>query len=322
MFSQITIAQFLTLCKRCVIVIVVSALIWAAAGASRLEAGFIEDSLENWQAGWQAWKAADYAAALREWSKDGIMTDFTRRPARNYYWRIRALTNLGRKTEAESLKKELARKYPFDYYTFLLFPDWGASAHPFDGYLKLAGMFYPRLWGEEVGLAASKTGAPKELIWAMMRRESKFRRYAISRAGAMGLMQLLPTTAADIAERIGIPPENTDLNKPEQNVLFGASYIVQLIRRFDGDLPRAVAAYNAGAANVERWSTLTASDWIEWVEEIPFPQTREYVRSVLENREVYLMTSGRNDLPRLAVIAERRLTHTTLAQSDKKSVNN
>lgn len=302
--------------------IVVSALIWAAAGASRLEAGFIEDSSDNWQAGWQAWKAADYATALSEWSKDGIMTDFTPRPSRNYYWRIRALTNLGRTSEADALKNDLARKYPFDYYTFLLFPDWEASVQPLDVYVKLAGIFYPRLWAGEVGLAAKKTGVSEELIWAVMRRESKFRRYATSRAGAKGLMQLLPTTAADIAERIGVSPANTDLNEPEQNVLFGASYIMQLVRRFDGDLPRAVAAYNAGAANVVRWDTLTARDWIEWIEEIPYPQTREYVRSVLENREVYLIISGRNDLQRLAVIASRPLIPEVFVQRYKVNVNN
>lgn len=312
----------MTLCKRCVIVILVSALIWAAAGVSRLEAGFVEESSLNWQAGWRAWKAADYDAALREWSKDGIMTDFTPRPARNYYWRVRALTKLGRTDAAESLKTEIARKYPFDYYTFLLFPDGGASAHPYGVYAKLAGIFYPRMWADEVSAASVKTGVSEELILAVMRRESKFRRRAESSAGALGLMQLLPSTAADIAERVGIRPEDTDLKQPNQNILLGASYIMQLVRRFDGELPRAVAAYNAGAANVARWNTLTASDWIEWIEDIPYAQTREYVRSVLENREVYLMISGRDDLPNLAAITSRPLTRSVFARLDKDRANN
>lgn len=307
----------MTLCKRCAIALLVSALIWAAAGASRLEAGLAGSSTNNWQAGWRAWKAADYETALLEWSKDGVMTDFTPRPARNYYWRVRALTELGRVREAEDLKAELARKYPFDYYTFLLVPDGGASSHPFGVYVKLAEMFYPRLWAGEVCAAAEKTGAPEELIWAVMRRESKFRRRAISRAGAVGLMQLLPSTAADVAIRVGITPEDTDLHQPEQNVLLGASYMMQLVRRFGGDLPRAVAAYNAGASNVARWNALGAGDWIEWVEEIPYAQTREYVRSVLENREVYLMISGRNDQPSLAVIASRPVTLGFFAKRDK-----
>lgn len=304
----------MTLCKRCAIALLVSALIWAAAGASRLEAGLAASSSNNWQAGWRAWKAADYETALREWSKDGVMTDFTPRPARNYYWRVRALTELGRVREADRLKAELARKYPFDYYTFLLSPDGGAPTHHAGVYAKLAEMFYPRLWSCEVSDAAEKTGASEELIWAVMRRESKFRRRVISRAGAVGLMQLLPSTAADVAARVGIAPEETDLNQPDQNVLLGASYIMQLVRRFDGDLPRAVAAYNAGASNVMRWNALGARDWIEWVEEIPYAQTREYVRSVLENREVYLMISGRNDLPCLAVLASRPLTLSVFAK--------
>lgn len=308
----------MTLCKRCAIALLVSALIWAAAGASRLEAGLAGSSTSNWQAGWRAWKAADYETALTEWSKDGVMIDFTPRPSRNYYWRVRALTELGRLREAESLKAELARKYPFDYYTFLLSPDGGAPAHPSGIYVKLAQMFYPRLWAGEVSAAAAKTGAPEELIWAVMRRESKFRRRAISRAGAVGLMQLMPSTAADVAERVGITPEETDLHQPDQNVLLGASYMMQLVRRFSGDLPRALAAYNAGAANVMKWNALGASDWIEWVEEIPYAQTREYVRSVLENREVYLMISGRHDQPSLAVIASRPVTLSVFAKRAKE----
>lgn len=309
----------MTLCKRCAIALLVSALIWAAAGASRLEAGLAGISASNWQAGWRAWKAADYETALLEWSKDGVMTDFTPRPARNYYWRARALTELGRVSEADDLKAELARKYPFDYYTFLLLPDGGAPTHPFGIYVKLAEIFYPRLWAGEVSAAAAKTGAQEELIWAMMRRESKFRRRVISSAGAVGLMQLLPSTAADVAARVGITPEDTDLAQPDQNVLLGASYIMQLVRRFGGDLPRAVAAYNAGASNVMRWDTLGASDWIEWVEEIPYAQTREYVRSVLENREVYLMISGRNDQPSLAVLASQPVKLGVFAKRAKES---
>lgn len=313
----------MTLCKRCAIALLVSALIWAAAGASRLEAGLAGSSSNNWQAGWRAWKAADYETALREWSKDGVMTDFTPRPARNYYWRVRALTKLGRVSEADGLQAELVRKYPFDYYTFLLCPDGGAPTHPSGIYVKLAEIFYPRLWADEVGAAAEKTGVSEELIWAVMRRESKFLRRAMSRAGAMGLMQLLPSTAADVAARIGIAPEDTDLNQADQNVLLGASYIMQLVRRFGGDLPRALAAYNAGAANVMRWNALEASDWIEWVEEIPYAQTREYVRSVLENREVYLIISGRSDLPGLVAITSRPLVVSVFAKrGEEREVEN
>lgn len=305
---QITSAQFMQLSKRCAIIILVSSLIWAAAGASLLEAGFVKASSRNWQAGWSAWKAADWGTALHEWSKDGIITDFTPRPARTYYWRIQALTKLGRINEAESLKTKMARKYPFDYYTFLLFPNGGASAYSSKVYLKLAKIFYPRMWAGEVSRASMKTGVSEELIWAVMRRESKFQQYAISSVGAVGLMQLMPSTAGDIIARLGIEPQYTDLNQPDQNVLLGASYITQLVKRFGGDLPKAVAAYNAGAANVAKWNSCPACDWIEWIEDIPYAQTREYVRSVLANREVYLIISGRSDLPRLASTTSRPLT--------------
>lgn len=297
----------MTLCKLCAAAVLILALIWAAAGVRCAEAGFVEASSANWTAGWQAWKESDYETALLEWSKDGVLTDFTPRPSRNYYWRVRALMELGREREAEALKAEMIRKYSFDYYTFLLSPDGGASAYPVEVYGKLAKIFYPRKWSNEVRSASRKTGMPEELIWAVIRRESKFRPFAVSSAGAVGLMQLLPSTASDIAVRLQIPEEETDLNVPEQNILLGASYMMQLVKKFSGDLPRAIAAYNAGASNVSKWNMLGARDWMEWIEEIPYAETREYVRSVLENREVYLLISGRTEFPCLTQIAARPL---------------
>lgn len=234
----------------------------------------------------------DYETALAEWSKGKLFADFGLRPARRIYWRARALEQLGRDKEANALKAEIARKYPLDYYAFLLFPDGGASAHPAGECIKIANVFHPRPWGSEVEAAAAKTGMPKELAWAVMRQESKFRRTATSHAGAVGLMQLMPLTAAEIAGRLNISKDETDLNLPGQNILFGSSYMMQLVARFRNELPRAVAAYNAGASTIVKWDVLSARDWVEWIEEIPYAQTREYVRAVLENREVYMMLGG------------------------------
>lgn len=307
-FIWTTLTQIFAYRKRLAAAIAVSVLIGAALVISRAEAGYADASAVNWSAGWHAWKEGDYEKALREWSKDGFWTDFTPRPARNYYWRARALDKLGREKDAAVLKADMARKFPFDYYTFLLFPDGGASAYSAEVYRKMAGMFYPRPWKDEVSTASRKTGISEELIWAVMHRESKFRQHATSSAGAEGLMQLMPLTAKETAARLQICESERDLCQPEQNVLLGASYMKQLIQRFNGELPRAVAAYNAGAANVAKWNMLTARDWIEWVEEIPYAQTREYVRSVLENREVYIIISGGQNHRGLTQITSRPLT--------------
>lgn len=268
-------------------------------------AGYVEDAAVNWSNGWSAWKDGDAERALKEWSKDGIFTDFVPRPARSYYWRARALDALGRHSEAQVLHKALAEKYPFDYYTFLVFPNGGAAVLTPGIYTKIAALFYPMPWKDEIAFASRATGLASETIWAVMRRESKFKQYALSRRGAVGLMQLMPATADEVAGNLRIAAE--DLYSPRHNILVGAAHFASLAKQFDGELPRIVAAYNAGAACVSRWDTLEAQDWIEWVEAIPYAETREYVRSVLENREVYNLITGSKKTQRLCDIVSKPL---------------
>ena len=135
-----------------------------------------------------------------------------------------------------------------------------------------------------------------------MRQESKFRENAVSRSGAQGLMQLMPSTARDESRSLKMDMIISEIKDPGNNILLGASYFARLSRRFGGDLPRTIAAYNAGMMPVTRWNTLYADDWVEWIEEIPYPETREYVRSVLENREMYKMISGEETGPPISVL--------------------
>ena len=118
------------------------------------------------------------------------------------------------------------------------------------------------------------------LLAAVIYRESKFDPDARSDSGAIGLMQLLPATAEGIAQLTGGSRfEVDDLYDPEINVRFGSFYLRRLLRKYD-DERLALAAYNAGQANVDRW--IAAGE-----EEIPFPETREFVDNVLEAREIY-----------------------------------
>ncbi|MBA2614369.1 MAG: lytic transglycosylase domain-containing protein [Actinobacteria bacterium] len=118
------------------------------------------------------------------------------------------------------------------------------------------------------------------LLAAVIYRESKFDAEARSRSGAVGLMQLLPSTAKGIAVHTGGKAfVVADLVDPEINVRYGAFYLRRLLRKYE-DERLALAAYNAGQRNVDEW---LASDGGR----IGFPETRQYVREVLELREVY-----------------------------------
>jgi soluble lytic murein transglycosylase len=117
------------------------------------------------------------------------------------------------------------------------------------------------------------------LLAAVIYRESKFDAGARSSSGAIGLMQLLPETAKGIALHTGGSRfVVSDLDNPEINVRYGAFYLRRLLNKY-GDQRLALAAYNAGQANVDSWRTNG--------EGILFPETREYVDSVLETRDVY-----------------------------------
>lgn len=119
------------------------------------------------------------------------------------------------------------------------------------------------------------------LLAAVIYRESKFDPSAESSSGAIGLMQLLPSTAQGIATNTGGDAFVVDdLYDPEINIRYGSFYLKRLLRKYEHDERLALAAYNAGQRNVD--------EWIEAEEaEIPFPETQEYVDDVLELRGVY-----------------------------------
>ena len=127
-----------------------------------------------------------------------------------------------------------------------------------------------------------------ELILAVIHAESRFRENVVSRAGASGLMQIMPDTAYWLAERIGVSYfEYSKIFEPEINIHLGSFYLYTLITHF-GNIETALAAYNAGRGNVARWleNPEFSSDG-KTLDFIPFPETREYVRRVAENKRVY-----------------------------------
>ncbi|MBU2341300.1 MAG: lytic transglycosylase domain-containing protein, partial [Alphaproteobacteria bacterium] len=132
------------------------------------------------------------------------------------------------------------------------------------------------------------------LVHAITRQESQFAQNAISHAGATGLMQLMPGTAREEAERAGMTYMNASLiSDADYNIRLGSNHIERLVARYDGSYPLAFAAYNAGPGNVNKWLRANgdprtgAIGWLEWIEKIPFFETKNYVHRVIENAAVY-----------------------------------
>ena len=142
-------------------------------------------------------------------------------------------------------------------------------------------LLYPRPYDAEVRRGAELTGLPPALIYAIIRQESLYRADAASSANALGLMQLLPSTAQATAKRAGLPPPTrTSLLQPSVNVPLGSSFLRSLIERAGGQWPLAIAGYNAGPAAARRWLAPTPVETDVWVENIPFNETRAYVQRV------------------------------------------
>ena len=126
------------------------------------------------------------------------------------------------------------------------------------------------------------------LIAAVIYEESRFRDQT-SHAGARGLMQITPETADFIARRSGgVLFEQSDLSTPQVNIAYGAWYLRYLIRHYEGNETLAIAAYNAGQTNVDRWVRRAGgADSFDSARHIPFPETRAYVENVQERRKQY-----------------------------------
>ncbi|MFN3798087.1 MAG: transglycosylase SLT domain-containing protein, partial [Sphingobium yanoikuyae] len=131
------------------------------------------------------------------------------------------------------------------------------------------------------------------MVHAIARQESQFDKQIVSHAGARGLMQLMPGTAREQAGKLGLSYDAGSLNDPSYNIMLGSGYFQRMLDYYGGSYPLAVAAYNAGPGNVNRWvkangdPRLPGADMLRWIEQIPIFETRNYVQRVLENAVVY-----------------------------------
>jgi soluble lytic murein transglycosylase len=164
---------------------------------------------------------------------------------------------------------------------FALAHKWGTK----DGQktVALRRLELPRAYWPEVTQLSRETRVDPYLILAVSKQESTFRATVVSHAGASGVMQLMPKTAAWLQEKDADIPAGTaaNLKCPVNSIRLGANYLEQMISRSGGNLAYAVASYNGGPGNVDKWRKQTPTQNLDtWIEAIPYEETKDYVRKV------------------------------------------
>ena len=150
---------------------------------------------------------------------------------------------------------------------------------------------YPLSHVAAIRTAAQKNHLDPALVAAVIYEESRFHDSVSSHQGAIGLMQVMPATAQDIARKTGGTGfVVTDLTDARVNVLYGCYYLRQLLDHYHGSVTAAVAAYNAGEGNVDAWLSTAGGKLTP--QTIPFSETRDYVKHVLSLRKIYRRAYG------------------------------
>ncbi|MCB1537425.1 MAG: lytic transglycosylase domain-containing protein [Rhodospirillales bacterium] len=192
---------------------------------------------------------------------------------------------------------------------FSMLSDFAASMGQVDIAVKVAkeaektGLYLTDYAFPTIMHAMAHTGTDKALVHALIRQESQFDPNAVSSSGALGLMQIMPATGKHTAKLAGLKHDTAWLTqKPEHNVKIGTLYIQELLDRYNGSAPLAIAAYNAGPGRVNQWldefgdprgdSGRGRIDMIDWIESIPIYETRNYVQRVMEGYAVYRAKLG------------------------------
>lgn len=147
---------------------------------------------------------------------------------------------------------------------------------------------FPLVHTDTVMEQARKQGVNPAWIFGVMRQESAFDTYAESGAKALGLMQLIPPTARHVAGKLGLSVRGKeDILHPTTNIQLGSAYLRDMLNRFNGNYAQATAAYNAGPGRPPQWAPTRTIPAEQWVESIPFSETRRYVQAVLAYTTIY-----------------------------------
>jgi soluble lytic murein transglycosylase len=190
---------------------------------------------------------------------------------------------------AESLDNDTDRRLAIDFAQQIGRQDlavWVARAARNEGSIFYVRQAFP-------SLSTSVSPNLWSLAHGITRQESSFDPYAVSHAGAKGMMQLMTPTAREQAGKMGVGFDNYRLIRdPGYNVMLGSAYFQRMLNLWDGNVPLAVASYNAGYGNVRKWVTAYGDprgrvDVLKWIEAIPYSETKGYVQRVIENSVVY-----------------------------------
>lgn len=147
---------------------------------------------------------------------------------------------------------------------------------------------YPLKHANTIADASIEFGVDVFLVAAVIKVESNYREAVVSRKGAVGLMQILPSTAGEAAMRVGLVDYTTeDLYKPDVNIRLGTWYLGHLLCMFEGDLDYALMAYNGGPRNVQQWHDGGQIEPGGDLGAIPFRETREFVRKIKRTIPIY-----------------------------------
>lgn len=157
---------------------------------------------------------------------------------------------------------------------------------------------FPLAWQPLFEQQAEENTLESSWLLAMARQESGFSARARSHAGALGVLQLMPQTARQVASKNNITYQEAQLFDADLNIRLGSLYLKQLLERFNGQYILATAAYNAGPHRVEEWleqQEFKQENWAHWVATIPFPETRQYVQNILTYSQIYQYLLGQQD---------------------------
>lgn len=148
---------------------------------------------------------------------------------------------------------------------------------------------YPLKYTEYVEKYCSENSLDKMLVYAIIKAESNFEPNIKSSSGAMGLMQLMESTAKEIAEKLNVEYTTKEmLYEPETNIMLGTKYFSELLKKYDGNIYLALTSYNAGIGNVAKWieKGIIKEDGSD-IENIPYKETNNYVRKILRDYKIY-----------------------------------
>ncbi|KUO66293.1 MAG: transglycosylase [Gracilibacter sp. BRH_c7a] len=149
-------------------------------------------------------------------------------------------------------------------------------------------MLYPYPYKQTVEKYALEYGVDPYLVISVIREESRFKSQSVSAKGAVGLMQLMPDTAKEIAVWLGENYEEVDLTKPDDNIRYGTWYLATRSKEFSGNTIITLASYNAGIGRVKSWLKESTKNFNSYlIEDIPYKETREYVQKVLKSYGKY-----------------------------------